>query len=87
MWSEHEIGDAVQLRMLKLGTQSYFRYVDTRPLVPCTVVMILARRWLRDQLPGAGASPCVGMLSLGEIEAACSHLRFTAYIDNSPMTR
>ena len=42
------------------------------PQVPATAAVLLARKIARGELPGAGATPCIGLLSLAEFVAAWS---------------
>jgi hypothetical protein len=46
------------------------------PEVPITVAAILARRWAAGTAPAPGAAPCIGMVSLAEIEDAWKALPF-----------
>lgn len=42
------------------------------PEIPCSPALVLARRFLRDNLPGTGARPCLGLVTLAELEQELS---------------
>ena len=60
-----------------VGCRSYDPRDGDGPTIPCIPAIIIARRLARGESLGAGASPCVGMMTLEEFSDATRDLAIT----------
>jgi hypothetical protein len=54
------------------------------PEIPCTPSIVITKKLLRDELPGRGAIPCMGLFTLDELMAEMAGFSITADVRIGP---